>query len=183
MGMDYYIVPDGQTECSNDFPEELSYFFEQVGGYGEYAQVEQVSKILQIDLSLFQQMSYEELDEEDEEAEPIWHDVQQIIELIDNLLQKIDGHPAYYNEVIYNSDQINQRQMSSQLIKRFVDGQMTEEQAVQYLEKLQAAPNYRYPADNGYLTEGRIIEDLRALQNNLQCYQQDGIHRVKLVYM
>ena len=46
MGMSYEIIPNKQAECLNDLSEELSFFFEQVGGYGQTAEVEQISKIL-----------------------------------------------------------------------------------------------------------------------------------------
>lgn len=59
MGMNYYIVPNKQTNCENNFGNGLSFFFEQIGGYGEAAEVEQVSKILSIDLSVFQDVEYD----------------------------------------------------------------------------------------------------------------------------
>ncbi|HEX8506108.1 MAG TPA: hypothetical protein VF630_12135, partial [Hymenobacter sp.] len=58
--MDYYIIPEEETACEDSFPDGLSFFFEQVGGYGEAAEVEQVSRILQIDLSVFQETSLNE---------------------------------------------------------------------------------------------------------------------------
>ena len=54
MGKDYYIFTDKETDCTDDFPEGLSNFFEQVGGFGDTAEAEQVSRILGIDLSIFQ---------------------------------------------------------------------------------------------------------------------------------
>ena len=58
IGMSYEIIPDKQTRCVNDFGNGLSFFFEQVGGYEETAEVEQVSRILKIDLSVFQDVDY-----------------------------------------------------------------------------------------------------------------------------
>lgn len=31
--MTYFIIPDKETSCSNDFPERFSYFLGQLGGF------------------------------------------------------------------------------------------------------------------------------------------------------
>ncbi len=59
MGMSYEIIPNKPTKCVNDFGEGLFFFFEQVVGYEETAEVEQVSKILDLDLSVFQDVEYD----------------------------------------------------------------------------------------------------------------------------
>ncbi len=58
MGMSYFIVPNSKTSCEGGFPDGLSFFFEQLEGYYETSEVSQVSEILDIDLSLFQNIDY-----------------------------------------------------------------------------------------------------------------------------
>ena len=56
--MSYNLIPNKESKCENDFPGGLSFFFEQVEGYGETAEVEQVSRLLDIDLRIFQDIDY-----------------------------------------------------------------------------------------------------------------------------
>lgn len=187
MGMDYFIIPDIQVECDDNFPEGLSFFFEQIGGYGEYAEVEQVSRILQIDLSVFQEISFESEGEYDEgnneseveeESHTTWHDVKLIVDIVNALLNKIDAFPDYYKQVIHSPNRKNDIQKLMQTISKGEN-----ENAVHQLETLQAHEFYNYPYDKDYLSKGKIVEDLIALRETLQCYQGKGVSKIKLLYM
>lgn len=190
MGMDYYIIPDGEVACENEFPESLSFFFEQVGGYEEKAEVSQVSKILQIDLSVFQEISYDddenygmpvEEDEEDEspdDSPTIWHDTAAVVSVIDNLLAKIAAFPDYYKQVLHNP---NRNQDLNLLFQVTASG--NEEKIKQGLEALEGKPLFGYPSDYGYLSKGELVEDLKVLRKTLTCYEDNGVSRFKLMYM
>jgi hypothetical protein len=188
MGMDYYIIPEIETACQNDFPENLSFFFEQVGGYGEYAEVSQVSRILQVDLSVFQEISYDDgeyyggpIDEEEEAPEDlpvIWHDTITVVQIIDNLLAKIAAFPDYHKQVLHNP---NRKQGLNSLFRITASG--NEQEIMQGLEALESKPFFSYPADHGYLSGGEIVEDLNALRKTLMCYEGNGVSRFKFMYM
>lgn len=188
MGMDYYIIPEIEVNCESEFPEGLSFFFEQVGGYEEYAEVSQVSKILQIDLSVFQEISYDDeeeystfLDEEKEATDvssTIWHSTVTTMHLIDDLLVRIAAFPTYYKQVLYNPAR---RSNLDSLLQ--VATVRDEERLKQELEELKSNRHFAYPPNYGYLSEGRIVEDLKILRNTLTCYERGGASRFKLIYM
>jgi hypothetical protein len=177
MGMDYYIIPDEQTDCEDNFPESLSFFFEQVGGCGEYAEVEQVSRILQLDLSVFQELSYE--DDDDMPAELNWHDIDTFADLIDDFIARIKRQPEYYTQVLHNPNhysELNDLQQSVLASTNSADYQ-------KQLEEMQKRPLHKYPPDRGYLSEGLLGADLEVLQQTLQCYKSRGVAKIRLMYM
>ncbi|WP_035566816.1 hypothetical protein [Hymenobacter sp. IS2118] len=189
--MDYYIVPEHEIACEDSFPDGLSFFFEQVGGYGEVAEVEQVSRILQIDLSAFQEISFEEDEEYDDfvaeleegehpkvETSIIWHDTDKTIALIDAFLTKIETFPDYHKQVLHNPNQ-NKRLESFLQITTAED----EAEMVGQLQELINQPLFAYPPDYGYLSKGEIVEDLKNLRQTLICYKSSGVFRFKLLYM
>lgn len=124
--------------------EKLSFFFEQIGGYGDKSEVAQVSAILAIDLSVFQDYDYgtEDLIEE----KTYWKDINTFINTVEALITKIQITPNYYTHVQHNL-------------------------------------NYFYPADSGYLSSGQIVKDLKILRQILDCYQTNGVTKIKLMYM
>lgn len=97
MSMCYFIESDIETDFDDDFPESLTYFFEQYGGYEENSMVSQVEKILDIDLSLFQNTWHPEMEEEDE----YWISLIEVKNRVTFFSQKITANPTYYNQVKY----------------------------------------------------------------------------------
>lgn len=187
MGMDYYIIPEEETACEDSFPDGLSFFFEQVGGYGEAAEVEQVSRILQIDLSVFQETSLNEdagFEDEDgamyegNEAEDIWHDTDAVAAVVDEFLTKIEESPDYYKQVLHNP---NRNQDLESLLQITTIGD--EAEMVRQFQELENQPLFSYPPDHGYLSQGKIVEDLKMLRQTLACYKSSGVSRFKLLYM
>jgi hypothetical protein len=189
MGMDYYIIPEIEVNCEHEFPEGLSFFFEQVGGYEEYAEVSQVSKILQIDLSVFQEISYDDgeeysdfFDEEEEkiadDSATIWHSTVTAMLLIDDLLAKIAAFPDYHKQVLHNP---TRRPALESLLQAATA--RDEEKLKQMLEEVESIRHSAYPPDYGYLSEERIVEDLKTLRKTLTCYEGSGASRFKLIYM
>ena len=175
-GMYYYIVPNKSTQCKNDFGNGLSFFFEQVGGYGDKAEVEQVSKLLDIDLSIFQDVGY---DPEDKvEVEKHWHDLNTFTTIVDKFIDKINGNPEYYKKVVHNPEKKKLDDELSQILY------MKDTARAEKLRKiLEANPFYYYPPDYGYLSEGRILKDLKTLKKTLECYRKNGVTKVRLEYM
>ena len=110
--MCYSIESDIETDFKEDFeedlqgffPDSLTYFFEQYGGYEENSMVSQVEKILDIDLSLFQNTWHPEMeyDEDiDAESHEFWIAISEIKNCVTLFLQKIAANPTYYNQVNY----------------------------------------------------------------------------------
>jgi|GEM_PF-6207284 len=192
MGLDYYIIPEEQTDCADNFPDRLSSFFEQVGGYEEAAEVAQVSRILQIDLSVFQQISYDEEegyedDDDDpddgesaEPTQPIWHTPDAFAAVVDELLARIAAFPDYHRQVLHNPDRKRDLDALHRIIMAGIGG--NEAEAMRQFEALEKQPLYAYPPDSGYLSQGDIVEDLQALRQTLACYQSRGVRRFRLLY-
>jgi hypothetical protein len=187
MGMDYYIIPENETHCEDSFPDGLSFFFEQVGGYGESAEVEQVSRILQIDLSVFQETSLnEEAGFEDEdgavyegnEAQDIWHDTSAVAAIVDAFLAKIEAFPDYHEQVLHNPNPKQDDDLLMQILALSDKSEM-----VRQFEALENQPLFSYPPDYGYLSQGKIVEDLKTLRQTLACYKSNGVIQFKLLYM
>ncbi|RPD49627.1 hypothetical protein DNI29_02165 [Hymenobacter sediminis] len=181
--MDYYLIPDQETDCENEFPERLSNFFEQVGGYDEHAEVSQVSRILQIDLSIFQQVSWEDDGLEDgegaDEPSTIWHNLDTVTAVVDSFIAKIQQHPDYFTQVVHNPNRENDLNRLHHILSNAPD----EAAAIKDAEEVITQPFYLYPPDRGYLSQGGLREDLHTLRHTLQRYKNCGIARVQFLYM
>ncbi|MEO6327849.1 MAG: hypothetical protein ABIO55_02905 [Ginsengibacter sp.] len=174
-GMGYYIIPNKQTACQNNFGNGLSFFFEQVGGYEETAEVEQVSKILRIDLSVFQDVDYEY--SKKVELEKHWHNIDTFTRVVHTFISKIKSQPNYYKRITHNPDKQKQNDEFSRLIYM-----QDTAQAAKILEQLQKQPYYYYPPDYGYLSKGRLLKDLQILKHTLDCYKKSGVTKIRLEY-
>src|SRR5262245_53564802 len=103
MSMNYFIFSDLDLEDNYDeeilklssFPHGLSFFFEQVGGYGERAEVSQVSRILNIDLDLFQNVDFPE----NPNSNKTWQTIDIIINKLNEFSQCIESNPQYFQKV------------------------------------------------------------------------------------
>ena len=175
MGMCYYIVPNKPTQCKDDFGNGLSFFFEQVGGYGDKAEVEQISKLFNIDLSIFQDVEYDP--ENKAEIDRHWHDLNTFTSIVDQFIVKINANPGYYKKVVHNPDKKKQDDELSRILY------MKDTAKAEKLRKqLESNPFYYYPPDYGYLSEGRILKDLKILKKTLECYRKNGVTKVRLEY-
>ena len=143
MGMSYFIIPNKKTSCKDDFPDGLSFFFEQIGGYDDKAEVAQVSEILHINLSVFQDVEYDP--EDHAEADKHWHDIDSFTAIVDTLITKIKIQPDYYKKVIHNPDAQKQRDEMSRLINRRDTAGYA-----QLMAEYEKLPSYYYPPDYGF---------------------------------
>lgn len=171
MGMDYTIFADKETQCEDDFPDDLSFFFEQYGGYEEYSEVGQVSTLLKIDLSCFQNYDYGTEDASEEKQ--YWQDIGLFTAKVVELIRKIEQNPDYYKAVKHG-------QRSSASWKQVVQAIQQGDQA-KYKEIATNQANL-YPPDHGYLSSGRLKEDLQRLKAILDCFKKAGVKKIKLMY-
>jgi hypothetical protein len=177
MGMNYEIIPNKETKCTNGFGNGLSFFFEQVGGYGETAEVEQVSKILKIDLSIFQDVDYNYDDKID--ITQHWHDLDSLIIIVDTLLNKIASEPEYYKQVHHNPIDINKQVDEESNLWKITDSIEREKKIKAFRQK----PFYYYPNDRGYLSQGRLVKDLQILKGTLDCYKKNRVTKIRFEYV
>ncbi|MDX1938271.1 MAG: hypothetical protein SFU21_14215 [Flavihumibacter sp.] len=175
MGMNYNIHSNIETNCQNNFPYELSYFFEQFGGFGNNSEVAQVSDILKIDLATFQEYDYGTIDSIEEKT--FWKDIQPFCEIIETFISKLESTPNYYLKVKYNPNSAKQTKKEFKALKI-----KDEKKRIEKLMELQSQSSYRYPVDKGYLKTGRILIDLKLLKELLNCYKKSGVTKIKLTY-
>jgi hypothetical protein len=172
MGMNYSIYGDQETECEVDFPEGLSFFFEQYGGYDEYSEVGQVSNLLKIDLSCFQHYDYGIYNEQEEQQ--YWQDIGPFTAKVVEFIQKIEQDPDYYKLVKHGR---HPSESFDQMVQAILQG---DEAQSKDIANRQAN---LYPPDYGYLTSGSLNEDLQTLVSTLDCFQKSGVKKVKLMYL
>ena len=169
MGMYYYLIPETETNCTNDFPTGLSYFFEQVGGYGEYATVSQLENNVNIDLSLFQktftedESMFKEMEEYGEiknaEQEFKKHKentriaTESILEVLIEFRNGLKKNKDFANTLKFNND-----------------------------KKLPKKVRALCPPEIEYYKNGEFIKDLDILILTLECYKKDGIKYLRLGY-
>ena len=178
MSMNYFIYPDKETKCKHDFPNGLSFFFEQVGGYGEHSEVSQVSKILNIDLSIFQHYDSSRPENEKYDDREFWNDIDTFINVIDLFVNKIQENKDYYKSVQYNPNQIKYDNQLENIWK-IKDTTVRNKE----LDNLYKQPGFLCPLDYGYLKNGEILIDLNDLKQVFECLKKEGIKRIKLMYM
>ena len=168
--MNYSIEANVETKCKDDFPPRLSFFFEQIGGFGDKSMVSQVEKILNIDLSTFQE--YDFIDNEGS-SEKYWKNITKFELVIDKFISKIKANPRYYEKVKYNPIKPEYAFSSD-------SNQMEKIKAKE--QEYENHPMYGYPYDNKYLSTKAIIKDLETLKIILKCYKKSGATKIKLNY-
>jgi hypothetical protein len=171
MGMDYSIYADRDTKCEDDFPEGLSFFFEQYGGYVEYSEVGQVSALLKINLSGFQHYDYGADDEQEEKQ--YWQDIGAFRAKVSEFIHKIEQKPDYYKAVKHG-------QHPSASWKQMVQAMQEGDEAI-YNEVATSEANL-YPPDYEYLSSGSLKKDLLRLKGILECFKKAGVQKIKLMY-
>lgn len=187
MGMDYYIITSPELMDDSDFPEGLSYFFEQIGGYDKYSMVSQLEKILTIDLSLFQNIDHSQ--ECDDTTDPVWQNIQSVIEKIVEFKTSLNSNADYAYKVKFNSEHPHSR------LKKIADERRksgTLKSEFEVLDEIMNGnidpndfgdENRNYPPDTGYLREGRLMKDLDELEMTLKALKTNGIDKIKFLYL
>ena len=173
MGMYYSITADKTTNCEDDFPESLSHFFEQVGGCGDKSEVMQVSRILEIDLSVFQLYDYGTTNVKKEKR--YWQCLDRFASIVEAFIKKISENPDYYKKVLHNND------YDSQMNK--IMYAKDEDSLLKVVEELYSDPSTSFPPDRGYLSQNEIMDDLIALKGLLDCYKESRATKIKLTYV
>ncbi len=172
MGMSYSICADKETHCPDEFPGDLSFFLEQYGGYDEHSEIGQVSTLLDIDLSCF--LHYDWGTNNEREEQHFWQDLNPFSSKVLELITKIEQKPAYFEAVKHGQ---NRHLSFTQIMEAFQRGDEAKAEELFYTDA------NLYPPDYGYLSSGRIIGDLQKLRATLECYQKNGVKKIKLTYM
>jgi hypothetical protein len=168
VGTEYSLEANVKTNCNDDFPPKLSFFFEQIGGFGDKSMVSQVEKILNIDLSIFQE--YDFYDNE-ESSEKYWKNIIKFENVIDRLISKIKANPKYYEKLKYNPIKLEYAFSSDSNEMKKIKAEKQE---------YENHPMYGYPYDNKYLSTNAIVKDLETLKIILKCYKKNGATKIKL---
>jgi hypothetical protein len=176
MGMSYILITDKETTCTGRFPYQLGYFFEAIGGYGEKSEVVQVSQLLNVDLNTFQHYDYGEDDPAIEKT--FWKDVSHYEQVIHTLIDSINAHPDYHIHLKYDPKPWPGVVHSLDSIKPGDTDRLKK-----VLADYEQNPASLYPADSGYLREGRILNDLNDLLKTLNCFRSQGVKQIKLLYI
>lgn len=175
MGMYYHIELKNEELSFVNFPDRLSYFFEQIGGFEEKSIVSQIEKILDIDLSVFQN-TYFEMEFEDDFDEVIdpdsfWISTDELIDKLTEFKNKMDSNLNYFSKIVFNpKDDFN---ISSKLGFDF-------EKIAKYYEE---NPLACYPSNNGIITEKKLTESVNELLETLKDIKTQGEDQIRLVYM
>ncbi|NML68946.1 hypothetical protein HHL23_03940 [Chryseobacterium sp. RP-3-3] len=180
MGMDYYIEPKSENEYEDylDFPNTLSYFFEQFGGYDEKSIVSQIESILNIDLSIFQKVYNPEMefdfeeydhDENDHNPDDFWVNTDDLIKKLEEFKEKIQSNTKYFSQIIFNPDDDDSKM-----------SKMDIEDIIRYQKE---NPLTAYPRNNGILTEESLSSSISELIDTLKNLRSQNIEQVRLNYM
>ena len=178
MGMSYFIVPNCETSCEGTFPNGLSFFFEQFEGYYETSEVSQVSRILGIDLSLFQSIDYDLAVRNTPDEKPFWQNIDSVLKTVNAFINKIEESPDYHLFVRHIKDTIkpDAQTLRSANIQ-------DKERALNWLEKSYEESNEMFPPDRGFLRNSEIVKELKEIKALIACFKKSGAIEVKLVYL
>jgi hypothetical protein len=168
--MYYSIEANVKTRCDDRFPEGLSHFFEQIGGYGEKSMVSQVEKVLKIDLSLFQHYDFVD---NPKPSSAYWIEIKKMQGLLSTLNSKIRANPNYHTQLKYDP---------VEAIYGFSTDSAENERMNKTQQDHQKHPMFGYPNDHGYLSTSAFTEDISALETLLKCYSKNGATKVRLSY-
>lgn len=106
MGMDYFFSHENHDLYIKDgFPSDLGFFSERTGKYDDNAELRQIEKILNIDLSIFDHMKYDV--DHDFEGYVLKISVSNLEEKVSKILQKTQSNPNYHKKIIYQKDSSN----------------------------------------------------------------------------
>lgn len=176
--MDYYIHTDIKTKCDTDFPNGLSYFFEQLDGYGNNSLVAQISEKLNIDLSIFQDYDY--MTDDPDEEKKFWKDINVFIELVNEFIDKLVNNKNLLNSIKYNS----KREIDFNEIRKNISINPNDtkiDDLVKYFSELES--HYQFPENDGYIENNELLDDLNKFKVNLNCYKKNGVKKIKLMYI
>ncbi|MDQ3108285.1 MAG: hypothetical protein M3R17_00175 [Bacteroidota bacterium] len=172
MSSSYFIFCDDENKESFTFPGGLSFFFEQYGGFDNQSEVAQLSVLLQIDLSVFQQYDVPESDE------VTWHEISVVKNKMEEFIAKLKSAPSVFQSIKYGSES---SQFPNELMQA---GQARDVKRLQELiRQMQNDPQATYPLNRGYIESGNLINDLTALDAKLKESEQDGVKKIKFLYM
>lgn len=159
MGMDYGIeTKNGDGMKFDVFPSTLSYLFEQVGAYGEKSIVCQMEKLLNIDLSLFQNTYNPEMDFEEEfDTDDLWVSINELINKLLEFNTKAGANKNYFSKLVLNPNE---------------NGTFDE-----------SNPLYYYPLASKFISENAINNTMIELLSYFEVLKSKGETEIRLVYV
>ncbi|WP_420551287.1 hypothetical protein [Tenacibaculum aiptasiae] len=169
MGMYYYLIPETETDCTNDFPSGLSYFFEQIGGYDEYAAVSQLENELNIDLSLFQKTFTDD----------------------ESIFKEMEKYGQIKNaEIEFKKHKKETRIKTESILELLIEFKITLEKNKGFTNKIKFKNNQElpenirilYPPEIEYYGNGEFVKDINDLIMILECYKKNGVEYLRLGY-
>lgn len=165
--MNYLIELDNNYQDKKSFPDILSYFFEQAGGYGDASVVCQIEKILNIDLSIFQRIYYIE-SEVGTVAPDMWIELSDLISIVDLWIEQMNSNPYYFTKVIFNDVDINNliNVMSVEELTRYISENLLS----------------KYPYNNGLLNEKVLKKAVSEFRISLSDFQKQQVHKIRFLY-
>lgn len=193
MGMDYYIENDKEYNSDTSFPEELSYLFEQIGGYGEWSVVSQVEKLLRIDLSIFQltynpQMELDDVNNYNRAEEvDYWIENKVLLAKVIEFIEKAEAGKGYFASVVL-AKQIDsiEKKMNDSKLKSMSYDEIMEYMRIAHEEMIEYQTNNsesKFPPDNGMLDEHIILNGFMTLKKILAEFHENTVNKVRLIYM
>ena len=147
ISMSYSLETNKGTYCKLDFPQSLSYFLEAYGGWGENSEVAQTGKILNLDLSYFQNtyspeqsLYYEGLEEDGEikNAEKAfkeyekksWQNLDSIQISLNLFISAINSNPKFYTQIRYSKltekDKLTFSEVNDKMIGEYLENYLQE---------------------------------------------------------
>ncbi|WP_375561061.1 hypothetical protein ACE193_00480 [Bernardetia sp. OM2101] len=168
MGMYYSIEVKNNNELGYiDFPESLSYFFEQVDAYEQKSISHQIEKILNIDLSLFQKTYHPEM-ESNERTNDFWIDIEELLNKLMEFKSKMKTNKSYFSKVLLNPKDDREKYIN-----------LSSEKIVNYQKE---NPLSLYPINNGIITEEILMDSIIKLIMTLKKLKDKGEKKIRLVY-
>ncbi len=190
MGMDYHIETDIELDDDGDltgFPGQLSDFFAQIGGYGHCSEVSQLSSILDIDLSLFQNYDFPE----NPDSETTWQSVESLISKISELELAIETNSDYHKKIKYRltgSPRGGAETCDEDFMKMIENMKSADINNVADLATLiskstsEEVREENCPEDHGYISSNQLVRDVKTLRENLEKLGTKGVKKIKLFY-
>ncbi len=151
----------------------LSQFFESHLGWESESEANQIGKLLSIDLTPFMKFA-----EKDDLKNAVWQDLNSMLYLTQQLIEKLKADPKLYERVQYSA--MPQSHLQEKLLKLTLEGDKKE--IAKFVKQWQHVPDSQFPPDIGYLRRGFLLEDLKGLEKMLRGMLKDGAEKIQLHY-
>ncbi len=181
MGTQYYLVPEKETKCEDEFPGGFSAFLGSEDAYGEKSEYYKVCKATGKTLNFFAEKAVGF----DDNGEEVWIDIKTMKDTLMNFLHAFDSIHFDKFGLAYDP---RKALLDSLYWEMLGESDFNGKFHTEY-KKLDSAvmydsehPYYFLPPDYKYISAKKLSRDLIFLINMLDCYSKEGSKRVKIVY-